>query len=166
MYAIQHLQADRGTWYWAVHFRRRGRLHYRRFYEPKYGGPRKALHAAIRWRDRELARAKALTFREFHQQRRSNNRSGVPGVHFLRSERQPQGVWQAKIKLPDGRKITKSFSIRKFGRRKAFEQAVDARHDMIALVEDRPYLYHPTARRMAARGKASFRRSLRASSAI
>ena len=92
MYAIKHLQADRGTWYWAV--------------------------------------------------------------HFLRSERQPQGAWQAKIKLADGRKLTKSFSIRRFGRRRAFELAVDARHNMVALVEDRPYLYHQTARKLAALGRS------------
>ena len=162
MYAIKHLQADRGTWYWAVHFRRRGRLYYRRFYEPKYGGSRRALRAAIRWRDRELAKAKVLTFREFHQQKRSNNRSGVPGVHFLRSERQPHGAWQAKIKLADGKKLTKSFSVRRFGRKRAFELAVDARRDMVALVEDRPYLYHRTARKLAALGRS---RSPSASSA-
>jgi hypothetical protein len=55
-----------------------------------------------------------MTFREFHQQKRSNNRSGVPGVHFLKTRRQPQGAWQEKIKLPNGGKITKTFSVRKF----------------------------------------------------
>jgi hypothetical protein len=152
MYAIKHLQADRGTWYWAVHFRRRGRLYYKRFYEPKYGGSQKALRGAISWRDRELVKAKALTFREFHQQKRSNNRSGVPGVHFLKTERQPRGIWQAKTKLPTGKKITKTFSVRKFGSRKAFELAVKARREMLMLVGDRLYLYHPTARRFAAQG--------------
>jgi hypothetical protein len=66
MYAITHLQAERGTWYWAVHFRRRGKLYYRRFYEPKYDGSQKALQAAISWRDRQLVKAKALTLRELH----------------------------------------------------------------------------------------------------
>lgn len=49
--------------------------------------------------------------REFCQQKRSNNTSGVPGVHFLRLKNQPKGIWQARIKLADGRKIHKTFSV-------------------------------------------------------
>jgi hypothetical protein len=150
MYAITHLQAERGTCYWAVHFRRRGKLYYKRFYEPRYGGSQNALQAAISWRDRQLVKAEALTFREVNQQKRSNNRSGVPGVHFLKTERQPRGIWQAKIKLPTGKKITRTFSVRKFGSRKAFELAVEARREMLTLVGERLYLYHPMARKFAA----------------
>ena len=151
MYAIKHLQVPQGTWYWAVHFSRHGKRHYRRFYEPKYGGSKKALAAALAWRDRELTRTKALTFREFHEQRRSNNTSGVPGVHFLKTRRQPRGAWQAKIKLPVGRKITKSFSVRKFGNRGAFARAIATRRKMLAMVGDRLYLYNRIAKKFAKR---------------
>jgi len=133
VYAITRLKAARNAWYWAVHFRRRGQTHYRRFYDLKHGGEKKALAAAITWRDRNLATAKILTYREFHAQRRSNNTSGVVGVHLVKSARQPSGAWQAKIKLPDGRKITKS-SVLKFGRKEAFERAVAARAEMLALI--------------------------------
>lgn len=151
MYAIAHLQAERGTWYWAVHFRRRGKLYHKRFYEPKHGGSGKALAAAIAWRDQQLATAKVLTYREFHEQVRSNNRSGVAGVHFLKTERQRGGFWQAMLKLPRGKRISKTFSVRRFGYRGAFERAVAARAKMLDLVDDRPYLYHPSAKKVAAK---------------
>jgi hypothetical protein len=151
IYAIVRLKAARKAWYWAVHFRRRGRLYYKRFYDLKHGGPEPAFAAAKAWRDRALAKAKILTHREFHAQRRSNNTSGVAGVHLVKSARQPSGAWQAKIKLSDGRKITKSFSILKFGRKEAFRRATAARADMLALIDEQPYLYDDTAKRFAAR---------------
>jgi hypothetical protein len=95
MYAITRQKAARSAWYWAVHFRRRGKLHYKRFYDLKLGGSDKARAAAIAWRDQKIAATKTLSYREFHQRKRSNNTSGVPGVHFVKSARQPQGSWQA-----------------------------------------------------------------------
>jgi len=149
VYAIIRLKAARSAWYWGVHFSRRGKLHYKRFYDLKHGGSKKALAAAVAWRDRELARAKVLTYREFHARRRSNNKSGVPGVHFLSPARQPRGIWQAKITLPDGTSMTRAFSVRKFGSGPAFKRAVAARARMLALVGQRPYLHHPTTKRFA-----------------
>ncbi len=151
LYAIGRLKAARNAWYWVVNFARRGETHYMRFYDLKHGGADKALAAAVAWRDRQLAATRALTYREFHAQRRSNNTSGVPGVHFLKNARQPEGIWQAKIKLPDGRKVTKMFSVHKFGAEQAFKHAVAARGELLALVDDRPYLYHPTAKQFAAK---------------
>lgn len=148
MYALTHLQATKGTWYWAVHFKRRGQTYYRRFYEPKYGGSQAARKAAIAWRDEQLAQAKALTMVEFCQQQRSHNTSGVPGVHFLTSTAQPQGIWQAKLKL-GGKAVHKSFSVRKHGWQSAYEQACAAREQMLAAAQDRPYLYDKLAKRMA-----------------
>jgi hypothetical protein len=50
-------------------------------------------------RDREAGREATETCadneREFHEKKRSNNTSGVPDVHFLRSKAQPRGSWQA-----------------------------------------------------------------------
>lgn len=57
--------------------------------------------------------------------------------------------------LPDGRRVHKTFSVRKFGRRRALEHAVAARANMLLLVEDRPYLKHPTAKRFAAKPRGS-----------
>jgi hypothetical protein len=140
--------------YWAVAFRRRGKLHSKRFYDLKLGGSDKARDAAVAWRDQKIAATKTLSYREFHQKKRSNNTSGVPGVHFVKSARQPLGSWQAKLKLPDGRMPTKGFSVRKFGDRGAFERAVAARWQMLELVSDKPFLHSGTARQFEARRRA------------
>jgi hypothetical protein len=51
----------------------------------------------------------------------------VPGVHFLTPPAQPEGIWQARLKLADGTKTTKTFSVRKHGHRKAFRLDVAGR---------------------------------------
>jgi len=106
------------------------------------------LRAAIKWRDAQLARLDVLKLSEFHRQRRSNNVSGVPGVHFHKTRRQPSGFWQASIRFHDGKRMAKTFSVLKFGRRKAFSLAVNARSALLAQLEDRPYVSHATAKRL------------------
>ena len=76
--------------------------------------------------------------------------SGVPGVHFLTPAAQPEGIWQAKLKLADGTRWTKTFSVRKHGYDKAFRLAGAARREMLRNAEDRPYVYDPLAKRFAA----------------
>lgn len=151
MYAIFRFKAALNAWYWVVHFRRRGSFHFRRFYDLTHGSSKKALAAAITWRDRRLAKARVLTLREFNQIRRSNNRSGVPGVHFLRPREMPRGVWQAKVTFSNGKSVTKAFGVQKYGAREAFKRAVEARVELLKLVEDRPYLYDPLAKEFAKR---------------
>ena len=150
MYAIRRHRAARNAWCWRVHFKRRGTPYAKQFYDLACGGSKKAKAAAIAWRDAQLARLKAFTLVEFHQQRRSNNVSGVTGVHFHKTLAQPLGFWQASIRFHDGKRIAKSFSVLKFGRRKAFELAVAARLELLAKVENRPYLYDTVAKRFVA----------------
>ena len=151
MYAITRLKAARNAWYWAVHFRRRGTLYFKRFYDLKCGGSMQARAAAIAWRDEQIAQSEVMTLRDFHAQRRSNNTSGVPGVHLVKSARQPDGAWQAQVTLPDGHTVHRSFSIRKFGHTEAFDLAVKARTKLLELVDDRAYLKHPAGKQMAAK---------------
>ena len=107
-----------------------------------------AARAARAWRDKQLLAAEALTLLEFCQLPRSNNVSGVPGVHFMTSPRQPEGFWQAKLKL-NGKYKSKSFSVQHYGGQLAYQKAVAARAEMLALAKDRPYLYDAVAKRMA-----------------
>ena len=123
MYAIARQKAAKNAWYWVVHFKRAGKLYARRFYDLKLGGEKQALDAPIAWRDEQLRQVEVLTVREFHAQKRSNNTTGTPGLYFVKDERQPIGAWQALIKLPDGRRISKSFSVLKYGKREAFALA-------------------------------------------
>ena len=62
-----------------------------------------------------LAETKALGILEFSELKRSNNTSGAPGVTFSKSARQPEGMWQARLKLDGGKTATKSFSVRRHG---------------------------------------------------
>ena len=92
--------------------------------------------------------AEAISLRDFCALKRSSNTSGVPGVHYLRTVRQPSGIWQAWVKLPDGGKIHRSFSVLRFGETEAFRLAVAARAELLQLVAERPYLRHPIAKRL------------------
>jgi hypothetical protein len=151
MYAISRVEVKSGIWCWAVQFRRRGKPYYKSFYDMGRGGSRKALRAAIAWRNQQLARTRPLSFREFRQVKRSDNRSGEVGVIFQRQPRMLAGFWQARLKLPNGKQLTRSFGVRKYGKREAFRRAVEARAELLLLVEDRPYIQHPTAKRIARR---------------
>lgn len=151
MYALNHLQATKGTWYWVVNFTRDGKRYSKRFYEPMYGGSKKARQAAIAWRDQMLAQTPAMTVVQFSQKVRSNNTSGVPGVTFHQTPRQPEGIWQAGLTLANGKRLRKSFSVLLHGHQQAFDLAVAARRTMLQEAEDRPYLYAPLALAKSAR---------------
>lgn len=155
MYAISHIEAKPGIWCWAVSFRRRGKAYHRHFYYASRGLSKKAaLAGAIAWRDRQLSRVRALSKREFCQIVRKSNHSGVPGVYFLHPKSHRRGVWQAQVRMPGGDKLTRTFSVHKYGNMPAFERAVTARKRMLKLVEDKPYLSHVTAKAFDARRRA------------
>ena len=148
MYAIQRIHLTPNSKGWCVTSRRRQRKFTKNFFEVVFGGSRKALAAAIAWRDRSIAKAEAISLRDFCALKRSSNTSGVPGVHYLRTVRQPSGIWQAWVKLPDGGKVHRSFSVLRFGETEAFRLAVAARAELLQLVAERPYLRHPIAKRL------------------
>jgi len=149
MYAISRIESKPGIWCWSVNFRRRGKAHYKSFYDLQSGGSRKALAAAIQWRDSQLAKTQALSKREFHQLIRVSNQSGVPGVQFIQPKTQPLGSWQARLKLPDGKEMTRTFAIKRYGYDTAFRLAVKARRELLEIIEDKPYLQHPIAKQFA-----------------
>lgn len=149
MYAISRHERRPGLWYWAVLFSRKGKLHYKSFYDTRRGGSTKALADAVAWRDEQLASVAVLSKRDFCQLTRTSNHSGVPGVHFFLARNQPQGSWAARLKTPDGKERTKTFSVKKYGERGAFKMAVTARKDLLDAVEDKPFLHHSVAKRLA-----------------
>jgi len=149
MYAISRHERRPGISYWLVMFTRHGKPHYKAFYDLRRGGAENALAAAIAWRDDQLAAISTLTKRAFCQIKRTSNRSGVPGVHLIWPKNQPQGSWAARIKLPDGRERTRTFSVKKYGEAQAFELAVEARSQLLELVEDTPFLHDQVAKKFA-----------------
>ena len=148
MYAIRRHRAAVKAWCWRVRFSRRGVMYSRAFFDLVCGGPKEAKAQAVAWRDAQVANLKALTLVEFHERHRSNNVSGMPGVHFHKTARQPLGFWQAKIRFHDGKSRAKAFSVRLHGYEEAFCLAVAARTELLAQVENRPYLHHPVAKRL------------------
>jgi hypothetical protein len=146
-YALTRLQDQHGAWHWRVLFRRRAKWHQRRFYDRDHGGDAGARKAARGWRDLQLAQVDTFTKLEFCQQRRGNNTSGVPGVHFLTSPRQPLGFWQAKISLAGKRASCRSFSVKEYTNDVAYAMAVEARQAMLARQVDEPYVYAAVAKR-------------------
>ena len=86
---------------------------------------------------------------EFCRHIRSNNTSKVAGVHLLKSVRQPNGFWQAKLKLAGGKYQSKNFSVLKHGTAAAYKLAVAARTAMLADAKDNPYLYDRVAKKLA-----------------
>jgi len=106
-----------------------------------------------------LARAQGFTLREFCRIKRSNNSSGTPGVIFIERKTMPDGLWQARLRLPNNKVLSKSFGVAKYGNQEAFERAVAARAEMVRSIEDRPYVHDPTAKKFAARQSAKTKRS-------
>jgi len=53
----------------------------------KCGGSKQAKRAAITWRNRQLARRRVITVREFRQIPRTSNSSGEPGVLFVTDQK-------------------------------------------------------------------------------
>ncbi len=148
MYAIRRHHATANSWCWRVRFSRRGTSYSKSFYDLTCGGSKEAKAQAVAWRDARLAEVEALTLLDLHKRTRSNNVSGVAGVHFHKTPRQPLGFWQAKIKVGYGKSATKSFSVRQYGGDEAYRLAVAARADMLAMVENRAFVHHPVARRL------------------
>jgi hypothetical protein len=154
MYAITHRKVSTTAWHWIVLFRRYGREHSKHFSEIKHGGAEPARKAAIAWRDEQLAKIRVLSMVEFCQLKRSNNTSGVPGVHYLTTASQPNGIWQARVKI-NGKARHKSFSVLLHGWHSAYEQAVAAREQLLAQANDKPYLYNELAKKLAAKVTAN-----------
>jgi hypothetical protein len=62
-------------------------------------------------------------------------------------------MWQARLKLLDGRQPTRSSAVKKFGNEEAYRRAVAARQQLLELVADKPFLHSPTAWRFEAQNK-------------
>lgn len=149
-YAIRELRTAGGARCWVVAFSRDSRLHEKRFYWRKLGGPQAAWAAAVAWRDAALAETRPLSLAAFCAKTRSNNASGVPGVYFLQPARQPMGIWQAKLRLGDGTSLCESFSVRKHGHDEALAMAVEARQAMLRVAGGTAFVHDPVAKSFAA----------------
>jgi len=132
-------QESVGTHGWQVRFQRKGVRQGRFFSDSEWGGKRRALAIARKYRDQLLAQAErqdAVAGRAVRVQTvvTRRNQSGVVGVSRI-SQRSAKGdeyhFWQASWTSPDGTRETVRFSVRKFGDEEAFQRACEARRKAI-----------------------------------
>lgn len=132
LYGIDRWCTAGGHWSWAVNLTRRLRNIRRVFYDTAYGGEDEALAEAKAYRDAVMNLFPATTNHEKARRLQERNTSGVPGV--LRVIVRNQAYWKACLTRPDGIKRA-SFSIKKYGERRAKAMAIAARQEMLAEME-------------------------------
>jgi hypothetical protein len=127
---------------WMVRFTRRGKNYQWFFGDYKHGGQRKALAAARLLRDEQEEKLAKLveTPVERRSRRYAGSATGVTGVTWA-----PKVILRGKKKYEylfaraawtdfDGNRCTKSFSTGKYGKKKAWDMAVEAHAKGIASV--------------------------------
>ncbi|EIM00096.1 contractile injection system protein, VgrG/Pvc8 family [Rhodanobacter sp. 115] len=120
---------------WQVRIHRRGRIVVdARFRDKDYGGADAALRAAQAHRDLAIRRHTPMQLRERNQILRRNNTTGVPGVTRV-LDKGKYDLFCAATMLPDGRRLSRRFSIAKYGECRAFELAVAARQEQLERVK-------------------------------
>ncbi|MVT28642.1 hypothetical protein GO496_09180 [Acidovorax citrulli] len=116
--------------------RRRGRNVGRLFSVKAFGSLKKALKAAIAFRDEVNEIFPPLTKQEAHAIRRSTNTSGVPGVFRTKT-----GEWKASIQFEDGTCKTRQFAVHVYGEDRAKQLAVEARVELLKQIRGH-LIYH------------------------
>lgn len=136
LYGIGLRQVNGVAVAWRVSIRRRGRNVGRLFSVKEFGNLKKALKAAIAFRDEVNQVFPPLTKQEAHAIRRSTNTSGVPGVFRTKT-----GEWKASIQYEDGTCKTRQFAVHVYGEDKARQLAVEARIELLKQVRGH-LIYH------------------------
>jgi len=142
-YGIGRVDDDKKSMHrWVIHIERKRRVWHRSFSDGVYGGKAKALRAARAFRDELLVLHSPMTRAENASIRRSNNRSGVPGVFRQASVETTvagpveRASWIAYWTTPDGKRSIRKFSIRKYGEKGALDRAKAARKSALAEMDD------------------------------
>lgn len=138
MYGIRRVDSDGSrTHAWVVTIARRRRKFVKCFTDGVYGGKRKALAAAIAYRDQIISRNPPMTLKEFCSVMKRNNRSGVSGVcRYASGDPRRDGklrwYWIARWSPEPGKTKQIKFSVNKYGEKDAFQRAVHARKKALA----------------------------------
>jgi hypothetical protein len=118
---------------WEVRIQRRGRRIEKFFADRAFGGNRKALRAAKRFRDGMESQMRPYLVRELARTPSTRNTSGLVGIRRakkidLRSD-PPYSYWCWVAQWTDGRgrRRTRSFSVRQYGDETARARAIEAR---------------------------------------
>ena len=131
-YAIARIDLpSAGTHGWQVRLQRRGVKYAKYFSDRLFGGSKRALAEAREWRDALLERLEnGDTVRVCR--RSARNSSGVVGVSkvtVVSSNGSEYQFWQATWSPEPGKRRCVKFSVKRYGDRRAFELAVEARQN-------------------------------------
>lgn len=131
---IRRIDNERtGTHSWHVAIRCRNHAITRHFSDGVYGGKRKALKAAVAFRDATLLQFRDVDYAVWLRRKRGANTSGITGVaRYVNYSRTPgqsaeYPYWQAFWRDLDGKRHTRTFSVLQYGERKARKLAIEAR---------------------------------------
>lgn len=118
---------------WVVALKRGGKVLDVQYFKDGRGGPEASRHRAIRYRDQAVRRlpppVKLKT-------RYSKNTTGVIGVSFVRQRTRAGNLASYYVASwrEEGRNRKRSFSVSKYGKRRAFGLAVEARREAVERV--------------------------------
>lgn len=143
MYGISRIDDDvYRTHAWRVSLRRRGKGHVKNFPDKKYGGKRKALQLAKKYRDEIIAKYPPLTRKEFSSIIRANNNSGTTGVYryakrynLANGQEIETWYWEAHWPTERGKYKSVRFAVSEFGEDIARAKALRARKRGMQAVE-------------------------------
>ena len=124
---------------WKVALRRKNKMMHKYFTDEVYGGTAQALIAAIAWRDEVQAKHATVSYAIWRRERMPpTNTTGLVGVYRGTNPKKRNGrviefyYWQAYWSGVDGKRISKTFSINKYGDEAAKELAICARREGLA----------------------------------
>jgi AP2 domain len=126
----------RSTFAWLVQVQRRSHIIIKMFSDSLFGGKKKALAAALAYRDALILAASPAEHNHWHRTIvRRNNISGIPGVGLFKrasgSER-----WIAYWDDENGIRRSQSFAVSIHGKRKAKQLAIAKRQEQLARIFD------------------------------
>ena len=123
---------------WQVRMRRKGKSFDRFFADAAYGGKRGALQAAKEYREAIDEQHEHYTTVELSKNASIRNTSGIVGVRRVeqideRGDYQyTYYYWVAQWIDGHGKRKTRSFSVSRYGEKRAYKMAMDARKEGVA----------------------------------
>ncbi|WP_213937583.1 AP2/ERF family transcription factor [Pseudomonas sp. dw_612] len=105
-----------------------------------HGGERPARAAAERFRNEQLLLFPPPLSCTIRQKLRANNTSGLVGVS--RQTNRKNTYWIAQTKTRDGKKLSRSFNVEKFGEEQAKCKAIEARKQQLTTIVHRAFRRH------------------------
>ncbi len=127
---------------WRVQVQGKSKIVFRHFSDRMHGGKRKALQAAIVYRDALLEQMHDTRYALWRRQRkRRNNTSGIVGVgryiarEMVGGEEVARINWQAFWDGADGKRHSRKFSVKKYGETRAKALACAARRQALAALQ-------------------------------